>query len=249
MNGKTCGLTMLVALGAALFAPVTAAQTVFEGQVVGTMTMPDGKVAQFRYYQLGSRIRQEYEIENQTMTSIFDGATGDDITLIPQQKKYMIVNYRQMGEAARRMAGAMGGGQGGRQEKAPDFTKTKVTATGRHETIAGLDCEHYLFENTESHSQIDMCGAAGHGFMGMSGQAGSMMPSTVALLRSQNPELARLGSRGFFPLKMIIASQHEQRPVVWQVTSFSFHRPDASLFAPPAGYTKLELPGMGGGHR
>ena len=236
----------MVPLLAATLAVPAAAQGTFEGLVVGKMTMPDGKVAPFRYYQLGSRIRQEFTIEEHTMASIYDGTTGDAITLIPQQKKYMVMNLRQMSGAARQMAGAMGGRGKGSNGEAPDFSKMKVTPTGRHETIAGIGCDHYLFQNTENEDAkpIDICGAPGLGFMGMAGEATSMMPSTIALLRSQNPELARLGHQGFFPLKMTFSGEHGN--VTWEAVSLDRRRPDPSLFQPPAGYTLLSIPGMGG---
>jgi len=222
-----------------------AAQGTFEGLVVGTMLTPDGKTVAFKYYQLGSRIRQEYTIEGHLMSTIYDGTTGDMIMLIPQQKKYTVMNMRQMSGAARQMAQGMGGNRGGGDT--PDFSKMKVTATGRRETIAGVSCEHYLFENTETpdHKPMDMCGATGMGFMGMMGDAGSsMMPSTIALLRSQNPELARIARQGFFPLKMTFPSKNGDG--VWTATSIDRRRPDAALFQPPAGYSAMTIPGMGG---
>lgn len=234
----------MVPLLAAAFTVPAAAQGTFEGQIVGKMSTPDGKVVPFRYYQLGSRIRQEYTAEGHTMSTIYDGTTGDMLMVIPQQKKYMVWNLRQMSGAARQMANAMGKGKGG--SEAPDFSKMKVTATGQHETIAGIACEHYLFQNTEKTDSkpMDMCGAAGLGFMGMAGETNSMMPSTIALLRSQNPDLARLARRGFFPLKMIFPGEHG--PAVWEVVQIDRRRPEAALFQPPAGYSELKVPGMGG---
>ena len=235
----------MVPLLVATLATPAAAQGTFEGLVVGKMTTPDGKVAPFRYYQLGSRTRQEYTIEGQTMSTIYDGTTGDMLMLIPPQKKYMVMNLREMSGAARQMADAMTGkGKGG--NAALDFSKMKVTRTGQHETLAGIGCDHYLFVNTEKpdNKPIDICGAPGLGFMGMAGEAGSAMPSTIALLRSQNPDLARLARGGFFPLKMTFSTEHG--PAVWEATQVDRRRPDASLFQPPAGYTKLEIPGAGG---
>ncbi len=242
------GFSVAAVLAAALAVPPpAAAQGTFEGLVVGTFSMPDGKTAPFRYYQLGSRIRQEYTIEEHTMSTIYDGTTGDMISIIPQQKKYMVMNLRQMSGAARQMADAMGGGGrgGSGRGESHDFSKMKVTPTGQHETIAGIGCDHYLFQNTEDKDQkaMDICGATGLGFMGMAGESGSMMPSTIALLRSQNPELAKLARQGFFPLKMTITGH--DGTVVWTVTQLDPTRPDASLFRPPAGYTQLTIPGMG----
>lgn len=235
----------MVALLAATLAVPAAAQGTFEGLLVGSMTMPDGKTMPFRYYQLGSRIRQEYTIEGHTMSTIWDGTTGDMIMIIPQQKKYTVMNMRSASGTARQLVEGMSGKRGGAES--PDFSKMKVTATGRRETIAGITCEHYLFQNTDTPNKkpMDMCGATGMGFMGMAGETGmSMMPSTVALLRSQNPELARIARQGFFPLKMTFSS--DRGDAVWTAVSIDRRRPDAALFQPPAGYTQLQMPTMGG---
>src|SRR5437899_12606492 len=103
---------------------------------------------------------------------VFDGTTGDMIAIMPEQKKYMVMNLRTTSGPMRKLGDAMGGGRGG---KAPDFSKMKVTPTGQHETIAGIPCDHYLFQNTEDQDTqpIDMCGATGLGFMGMAGPSSS----------------------------------------------------------------------------
>ena len=247
MHHRTVGWALAVLTATALGVPGRAgAQGTFEGMVAGTMSLPDGKSAPFRYYQLGSRTRQEYSMEGHNAAMIFDGTTGDMISIMPEQKKYLVMNLRTASGPMRQLGEAMGGGRGG--SKQPDFSKVKVTVTGQREVIAGVPCEHYLFQNTEHPDDppMDMCGATGLGFMGMAGQTGSMMPSTAALLRSQNPELARLARQGFFPLKMTFSErEHPDRKVVWVVTQIDRHRPDAALFAPPAGYTEMVIPRMG----
>lgn len=227
-------------LGPALFAMVLLTQGTFEGAVAGIFKT-DGKTIPFRYQQLGSRLRQEFTIETQTVVSIYDGTTGDMITIMPGQKQYMTVNMRTASGPLRGLAGGGGG-----RRKAPDLSKTKVTDLGRSETIAGRRCDHFLFENLEDkdHTSIDMCGAKGLGFMGMPGDVNGMMPSTIALLRSQNPTLVRLARDGFFPLRMTINNK-KNHSVEWEVTQLDLRRPDASLFQPPAGYTPMTVPGMG----
>ncbi|PYO94699.1 MAG: hypothetical protein DMD62_04655 [Gemmatimonadetes bacterium] len=221
--------------------PVSAwAQGTFDGTLNGTMTA-SGTVIPFRYAQLGSHIRTEYTMEGNSVVTIFDATTGNMLYIIPQQKKYLVSNLRESGGIARQMARAMmGRGAGG---DVPDFSKMKVTPTGQRETIAGVSCEHYLFEYADSakaKNKVDMCGAPGMGFMGLAGQEGSMMPSTVAMMRSQNPALAKLAHQGFFPLKMNIMGEHGT--AVWTVTQLNRGRPDATLFQPPAGYTELKIP-------
>src|SRR5207245_11634314 len=132
--------------------------------------------------------------------SIFDGTTGDIITLVPQQKQYLVMNMKQLGQQMGDMAQALQG-----QKRATgDLSKMKVTATGKSETIAGISCAHYLFASTDEGGRgpVDVCGATGMGFMGVGDQASSAMPSTAGVLPSNSPELARLGRGGVFPPKI-----------------------------------------------
>lgn len=68
-----------------------------------------------------------------------------------------------------------------------------------------------------------------------------MMPSTIAMLRAQNPEMAKLARQGFFPLKMTMNEEHGGG-FVWTATQIDRSRPAGSLFQPPAGYTELKMP-------
>ena len=179
MHRRMMGYALALVAAAVLSVPARA-QGTFEGMVAGTMTLPNGTVAPFRYFQLGSRVRQEYSMEGHSAAMIFDGTTGDMIDIMPEQKKYMVINLRTASGPMRRLGETMGGGHGG--SKQPDFSKVKVTPTGQRETIAGVTCEHFLFQNTEQpdNPPVDMCGATGLGFMGMAGQTSSMMPSMSA---------------------------------------------------------------------
>jgi hypothetical protein len=226
-------------LGNALLAIALLTQGTFEGAVAGIFKTNDKSIP-FRYQQLGSRLRQEYTVENMTVVSIYDGTTGDLITIMPQRKQYMIMNMRT---ASGPMRGLAGGGRG----KTPDLSKTKVTDLGRQETIAGRRCNHYLFENVEAEDQskMDICGASGLGFMGMPGDVNGAMPSTIQLLRSQNPALMKLAREGFFPLRMTVMNKKNHN-IEWEVTQLDLRRPDAALFQPPAGYQPMAVPGMSG---
>ena len=176
--------------------------------------------------------------------SIFDGTTGDILTLMPQHKQYLVMNMKQLGPQMGAMAQAMQGQKGA----TADLSKMKVTATGKSETIAGILCEHFLFASTDegSHGPVDVCGATGMGFMGVGDQASSAMPSTAGLLHSSNPDLARLARAGFFPLKITTPEGAGGKSAVFEATQVDRQRPDAALFQPPAGYTKLTLPAMPG---
>ncbi|HXQ30184.1 MAG TPA: DUF4412 domain-containing protein, partial [Gemmatimonadales bacterium] len=136
------------------------------------------------------------------------------------------------------------GGAGGGTHKAPDLSKLKVTGPGAHETIAGMGCDDYHFESTDpsDKTSVDVCGAKGMGFLGAEG---TMIPSTAALMSSGHPELAGLAHDGFFPLKVKVLNG--DKVTTMEATALSRDKPDASLFAPPADYTKFPIPGMMGG--
>lgn len=239
MNRRIVNLVMLLAGVLSLVPMLAPAQGTFEGSVTGTMTA-DGKTIPFHYYELGKRVRQEFTIEGNSVAMIIDGASGKMTYMMPQQKKYVVWDVHDANGMGRRIAEAMAGGKKG---DTPDFSKMKVTSTGQRETIAGIACEHYRFENTdpEEKGKVDICGAPGMGFMGMEGAIGSMMPSTIALMRSQNPTLARLARQGFFPLKMTMTGDHGT--AVWMATEVTRGRPDPALFQPPAGYAELKMGG------
>ena len=228
---------------AALWAIPAAAQGTFEGVVTYNMQTQEGKNGTLRYYESGGRTRQEFATGAQMMASITDHATGDMTLLLPARKQYMVINLKSAMGPMAQMAQGMAGGPGAGGRKAPDLSKLRVTATG-HETVAGVECDDYHFAGTDpsDHQTVDVCGAKGMGFLGQ----GYMMPSTATLLGSGHPELASLAHDGFFPLKVKVTNG--DRVTTLEATAVSRDKPDASLFAPPADYSKLSLPGMTGGN-
>ena len=215
-------------------APATLhAQGSFEGVVTIRASMGSGAPAEMKYFQKGSKLRHESAMGGQSSVSIINVATGETILLMPATRQYMVMNVNDM---ARQMpAGA---------QAPPDLSQMKVTATGRRETIAGVQCEHYLFSDASSSGTTDICGAAGMGFMG-AGKGMRTMPSTAAFARASNPQLAALARNGFFPLKMTMTASGGVA-ASWQVTRCERRTLGASLFAPPSSYTKMTMPAMPG---
>jgi Domain of unknown function (DUF4412) len=75
--------------------------------------------------------------DNDTSSSvIIDADTGDMTTLMHEEKMVMTTNTKQLQALMPKEA---------QQMKLPE---TKVTATGKHETIDGYDCEIYTSENS-----------------------------------------------------------------------------------------------------
>lgn len=221
-------------LAVALAPAAVRAQGTFEGMVAYRMSQPGGGSAEMRYFQKGSKVRQEIDMGGMTTVSIFDATTGESIMLIPGQKQYMAMNLKDMAK------------MGGAAAQAPpaDFSRVKVTATGRRETIAGIACEHYVFASgaAVSGQASDICGAAGMGFMGGGGQGAGALPATAGLAKATNAQLAALGRRGFFPLKM--SAGGSAGGVSMEATRVERRRLDASLFVPPSAYTKMMMPSL-----
>jgi hypothetical protein len=75
--------------------------------------------------------------DNDTTSSvIIDAATGDMTTLMHEQKMVMTMNTKALAALMPKDAAPL-----------PEGAATKVTATGKHETIDGHDCEIYTSEN------------------------------------------------------------------------------------------------------
>ena len=231
-----------LALGMAVAAAPAAAQGTFEGVVTYQATGAGGQSGEIKLYQKGDKMRQEMTLGTMQAASIYDGSSGKSIMLIPQQKKYMVLDYGKMSEQMKSMAKGMPGGQG----DVGDLSTMKVTATGQKETIAGVECEHYLFRRKDDdQSAVDICGATGMGFTGFgSGAGGGMVPSTKKLLGSGNPELEKLAEKGFFTLSLKTSDGDDR--VAMRATQVDRRKLGDDLFGPPSDYTEIKLPGGGG---
>ncbi len=105
----------------------------------------------------------------------------------------------------------------------------KLTWTGKKETIAGHECEHATFKDSTGKA-TDVCFAKGLGsFMSMPGGLGGIAGWKHHVGQS-------------FPLKIVRDGKVEM--VATSIEKKSL--PD-SLFSVPAGYTKMSMPGRGGG--
>ena len=218
--------------------PVTvAAQQEFEGVVEYDMTVGDHTVHML-YYQKGLHVRTEMNMGGQQAAMIIDGAVGTMTTVMPAQKMYMTMNLREMAA--------------GMQHQRDTVRMPKITSTGRHETIAGHDCEHFLMTNEADHGQVDVCVARGMGFY-MSGGAGGARGQRAAedfwSVSPDDPryaEMRRQFGTGFFPLKMESKDEHGQVQMTMVATKIDRRALSDNLFKPPADYKEMKMPGMPG---
>jgi hypothetical protein len=215
--------------------PAAAAGQEFEGAIYAQM-LAQGKTIDVVYYVKGLRSRIEAtspEIQKQSVgpaITISDGNTGEMITIMPAQKMYTRMNVKDVQEIGKALDAK------DRDHKLPDLTFRR---TGRKETVAGHECEHWLV----GPDQTDMCIAKGLGFWGASGQSGIGALSKAGFLERRDieaqlaryPELRELAEHGAFPLKV------NGQNFTMVVTRIEKKRLGDDLFRPPAGYQEMNL--------
>jgi hypothetical protein len=194
--------------------PVVAqAQSKFEGSITMALTAPQG-TTELTYLIHGDQLRLDIP-GGRGMTGyvVHDGGKNTTMMVMPSQHMYMDLSAMQ----------AMMPGASAQTAKTPD-----IKPTGKKETIAGVECEHVIV--TAPDGQYDVCGAKGLG-------AFSSMSSPMSRGNS-GPGLDRLG-KDFFPLKV----QKVGGDVAMHVTKIEKKSLDASMFAVPQGFQKMEMPG------
>lgn len=227
---------MMFALSAAVVAPAAgAAQDGFEGVVAYEMTA-QGMTLEVTHYVRGGRVRQEMAGPMGPMAMIIDLGEQTMTVLVPQQSAYMTLDMRAALEAEARAEAEA-------DTAPPDV---EITATGRKETIAGIECEHFALRTGES--EVDICGATGMGFYMAGGVSALGGPASAgrALSRSDavNARLRAHFKDGLFPLKMTMQAPSGALTMV--ATSVEKKQLGDDLFSVPAGFTEMKLPGTGG---
>lgn len=216
----------LVALAAIVSMAGVARAQDFEGKIVVNVRAPVGMQA-MTIYTKGALSRTELTTQMGAMAIINDAAKKEATTIIDERQMYMKRSTDMP---------AMG------NPNAPPRKPAEIKRTGKMETIAGYSCEHVTVTEVNG-DVIDACVAKGLGAfspmgggMGRGGRGGGGAGGPGG-----NPTgWTRDMEKGMFPLK---ATRNGETLI--EVTSIERKSLDASLFAPPAGYT--EMPGMGGG--
>jgi hypothetical protein len=191
-------------------APTCAFAQTFEGVVTAKMQGTDSgrDPVEAQYYVREGILRVEMEARGRGSEArsviIIDPAAKTNFVLMPAQRMYMVMSASAGSSEARR----------------PDIVKT-----GRKETVAGHECEHWLVK--EPTGDIDACVATGLGTFMMSGGMGREAGWSGSLREQQA-----------FPLKVA----HAGGATIMEVTKIERRRLDPALFAPPADYQKMEMP-------
>lgn len=191
------------------------AQGSFEGVITARMAGPQGNSADVTYMIKGGQFRMDLSGRGMAMYMVRDAGKSGTMMVMPAQRMYMDISDAQMQGEAS-------------SRKAPD-----LKWTGKTETVAGHECEHLLVTDDDG-TQFDICAARGMGtFQAMSNAMGRNRQATEAW--------QRLG-RDVFPLKVQRVGKSDMS---FEVTSIEKKSLDASLFAVPEGFTKMDMGRMG----
>jgi hypothetical protein len=118
--------------------------------------------------------------------------------------------------------------------------EASVTKTGKHEKVAGYDCEDWdIKERSGKRSQA--CIAEGIPFLDFTNVG------TGGAVASANPWMQELHEKKLFPLRAIEQDATGKEVSRMEVTKIEKKKLDDAQFAIPAGYKKLELPHFRGG--
>jgi hypothetical protein len=215
-----------VAAAVLVLAAPAAAQTAFEGVVTYRLTT-EGRTMDVTYYAKGSRARSEMSMEGMQMAMLLDADSAFMRTIMPSERMYMTMDLSRMRDQ-------------GNQRDTSDAT---FTPTGRKETIAGHECEHYL---TGTGQNTDMCVATGLGYYmgGGGGGRGRGASQRSFGMRPGDPRAAEFRRRfkdGFFPLR-ITATEGQRVTYDMVVTSIERRRLSDDLFQVPEGFTEMRMP-------
>jgi hypothetical protein len=211
-------LCFVVGLGAATSAIAAPA---FEGRIQIKVT--SGRdVSEMAYAIKGSKMRIEAGDAEERMASIIDLKAMQMLMLIDSEKMYMVMTIPEAphGEA---------------EKEQGSIEKTSETAV-----IAGYTATKYLVRSKDSKEPVEVWATEELGTFfnpeSLGGPFGgkSKTPAWEQLLRS----------RGFFPLRTVVREKRTETRM--EVVSVEKTRLPDSLFIPPAGYQRMEMPGLGG---
>ncbi len=211
-------LCFVVSLGAATSAIAAPA---FEGRIQIKVT--SGRdVSEMAYAIKGSKMRIEAGDAEERMASIIDLKAMQMLMLIDSEKMYMVMTIPEAP-------------QGEADKEQGSIEKTSETAV-----IAGYTATKYLVRSKDSKEPVEVWATEELGTFfnpeSLGGPFGGKpkTPAWEQLLRS----------RGFFPLRTVVREKRTETRM--EVVSVEKTRLPDSLFTPPAGYQRMEMPGLGG---
>jgi hypothetical protein len=229
-------LLRLFAVGSLLTAAHTFAASAFEGKVTLTITGEKGRPVDMNFTMKGKRQRIDTAVEGHQGSIIMDMEKLEMLMLMPEQKMYMVIPIKQAVDKAV----ATG------NDKAANVD---VERTGKTEKILGYTCDQILVKDTEKGTVTELWVASDLGmFMGLGSGGGN--PMMGGGRKGGGAAAAKweeaLKGKGGFPLRMISRDAAGKQVSKMEATKIEPGSQSESLFVPPEGYQKFQMPNFGG---
>ena len=220
-------LFRFLAVGALLTLSQIAASA-FEGKIGLALTEPRGGTMNMDYSMKGQKIRMDMNARGNQAAMIMDMDKKEMIMLMTDQQMYMVMPMKQAVEKAMEQAVA---------------NTADVEVTGKTETILGYKCSQILVKDKGNVTEVWVADGLGN-FMGMSGGGGGPFGGGRSAQAAKWEEV--LKGKGGFPLRVITKDASGKQLSKMEATKVEPGSLPDSLFAPPAGFQKFDMPNMGG---
>lgn len=204
--------------------------TSFEGEITMHATTSRGTAEDITFDAKGNKIRFDAPSQRGEQSHvIFESGSKKILVVMDTQKSYMEMDLTAMQNMA------VGMGHAPNQPSVPSAQAT-VTKTGKHEKIAGYDCEDWDIKE-QNGKKAQACIAEGIPFLDFASLSPMQAP--------QNNWMTELHDKRLFPLKVVEYDPAGKEMSRMEVTKIEKKKLDDSVFAIPAGYKKIEIPTFG----
>ncbi len=219
-------LLRLIAVGALLTTTASFAADSFQGKVTLAMTAAKGSTMNMTYSIKGQKMRTDMNAEGHPMASIMDMDKLEILMLMPEQKMYMVMKLDKPIEKA--------------IEKAGEST-ADIEVTGKTETILGYKCSQILVKDKKTVTELWVAEGLGV-FMGLGNGGGGPFGGKSAAKAKWEEALK---GKGGFPLRVVTLDAKSKETFRMEATKIEPGTLPDSLFVPPAGYQKFQMPNLG----
>lgn len=212
-----------------LLAALQPLASAFEGKVSLAMTPERGRPMNMDYSIKGRKVRMDMNAQGMQAAMIMDAAKQEMLMLMPDQQMYMVMPMKKVVDKAIEKAGS---------------PTADVEVTGKTETILGYKCSQVIVKDKGSVTEAWVAEGLG-AFMGLgSGGGGGMFGGGKPAPAAKWEEVIK--GQGGFPLRVISRDASGKQLSKLEATKIEPGSLPDSLFTPPAGFQKFDMPNMGG---
>ena len=227
-------LLRLLAVGTLLLTAVSSfAAGSFQGKVTLSISDKKGRAHDLNYSIKGQKLRMDMDAEGHSVATIMDMEKLEMLMLMSEQKMYMVMPIKKPVEQA--------------VAKASAESTAEIEVTGKTETILGYKCNQILVKDKGTVTEVWAAEGLGT-FMGLGNNGGGGgMGGMFGGKKSANAAKweEALKGKGGFPLRVVTRDGKGKDSFKMEATKIEPGSLPDSLFVPPPGYSKFQMPSFG----